>query len=294
MVAIADGIDHIQSFVTGKNSPLVSSDQPGSGLKAAVGICYLSFAFVWFVVLGQFSDSDFSLVMTGGAALQCLGFVILCIKVRAKKSVEGLSSKTLAMFAIYYCVRLTSTSLKNGYIPVDSSGDFMYQLMDLAGLLCVCHLLYAIHKTHVLTYQDEDDTLPILPLVIPCAVLAYFVHGDFNKDAFYDIVWTTSLNLETLAMVPQLWMMAKQGGKVDSTMANFVGCIVLSCVCRFEFWWYAYPEIAEEGGSEIAAMHVLIAHILQLLFSADFMFYFAQAKINGTSLVLPDTEGLEI
>jgi len=217
MVAIADGLDHISSFITGKGSK--SSDPSGSGLKAAVAIVYLCFAFLWFIVLGQFSDSDFSLVMTGGAVLQCLGFVILCIKVRATKSVESLSSKTLSMFALYYCVRLTSTSMKNGYIPVDASGDFMYQLMDLAGLMCVCHLLYAIHKTHAVTYQDEVDTMPIMPLVVPSVVLAYFVHGDFNKDELYDIIWTTSLNLETLAMVPQLWMMAKQGGKVDSTMA---------------------------------------------------------------------------
>jgi len=292
MAAIANGLDHISSFVCGNGSNLGSSEK--SGLKSAIVLCYFTFAFMWIVVLGQFSDSDFSLVMTGGATLQFMGFVILCLKVRATQSVAGLSSQTLAMFAVYYCVRLTSTSLKNGYIPVDSSGDYMYQLMDLAGLFCVLHLLYACHKTHIISYDEADDTMPIMPLIIPSAVLAYFVHGDFNKNAFYDTVWTTSLNLETLAMVPQLWMMAKQGGKVDTTMANFVGCIVLSCVCRFEFWWYAYPEIAEEGGSEIAAMHVLIAHILQLLFSADFMFYFAQAKINGTALVLPDTEGLEI
>jgi len=170
----------------------------------------------------------------------------------------------------------------------------MYQLMDLAALFCVLHLLYAIHKTHIISYQDTDDTLPIMPLIIPSMVLAYFVHGDFNKDEFYDIVWTASLNLETLAMIPQLWMMAKQGGKVDTSMAHFVGCVALACVCRFVFWWYAYPEIAEEDGSEIAAMHVLIAHILQLVFSGDFMFYYAKAWINGTSVILPDAEGLEI
>lgn len=292
MATLSNGIDHLANLVSGKESKL-GFDQ--SGLKSAIAICYFTFTFVWLLVLSEFSDSDFSLVMTGGATLQCLGFVILCLRVRATKSVEGLSSNMLSMFAIYYCVRLASTSIKNGYIPVDASGDFMYQAMDAAALVAVLYLLYAVHKLYSHSYQEEDDSLPIKPLVIPSLVLAYFVHGDFNKCEFFDIVWTFSLNLETLAMLPQLWMMAKVGGKVDTTMAHFVACIVFSCVCRFEFWWYAAPELAEEEGSSWYAMvHVLGAHILQLVFSADFMFYYAQAWINGTSVLLPDAEGIEI
>jgi ER lumen protein retaining receptor len=289
MAAIANGIDFLCDFFSGKTSKLGSAADH-SGMTASIKILYAAFTFFWFVTFGMFSDSDFSAVMTAGVTLQALGFLMLCVKVHAQKSVEGLSSKMLSMFVIFYCFRLTSTALKDGYIPVDKSGDFMMQVFEGISLLCVCHLVYCMHKTFAHSYQEEHDTLSIMPLVVPCIVLGYFVHGDFNKNEFFDFIWATSLNLETLTLVPQLWMMAKIGGKVDSATSHFVACMVLACVCRFTFWWWAYNE----QSTDIAGLHILIAHIVQIIFCADFMFYYVQAWINGTAVHLPAEKSFEM
>lgn len=291
MACLANGIDFLSALVCSNNT---KAGVDHSGLKATISICYAFFAFCWFITLGLFSDSDFSLVITAGAFFQCLGFMILCMKVRATKSVEGLSAKSLSLFVCYFCTRLSSTSIKNGYVPVDSTGDYMYQLVDAASLLCVLQLLFCVHKTHVHSYQEEVDDLPIKHLIALSFVFGYFVHGDFNQSELFDTIWAASLNLETVAMVPQLWMMAKIGGKVDNSTAHFVMCIVLSSVCRFVFWWYAYPELEEEDGSIFAAYHVLFAHIAQLLLGADFMFYYAQSWLEGTAVVLPASAGIEM
>jgi len=282
MAAIANGIDFMSELFKNKSSKLGGVDE--GGLQASTSMMYALAGFVWILTFGVFSDSDFSAVMTAGTLLQFLGFLQLGLRVRAKKSVEGLSSQTLVMFVLFYCFRLTSTTMKEGYIPVDTTGDFMMQAFEAAALLCVCHLLYCMHKKFPYSYQEEEDTLAILPLVVPSLVLGYFVHGDFNKNEFFDFVWATSLNLETLSMVPQLWMMAKIGGQVNSATSHFVVCMVGAFVCRFTFWWYAYNE----QSTDIAGLHILFAHVIQLVLLADFMFYQVQAWINGTAVNLPE------
>jgi len=296
MASLANGIDFLANIFSSSNPKLGSVDH--SGLEATILICYALFGACWMLTLGIFSDSDFSLVITGGAFFQCLGFTLLCMKVRATKSVEGISAKSLTLFVLYYITRIFATSMKNGYVPVDATGDYVYQLTDVASLVCVLHLLFCVHKTHVHSYQEEADSLSIKPLITISVVLGTFVHGNFNQCEFFDTVWATSLNLETFAMVPQLWMMAKVGGKVDNSTAHFVMCTVMSSVCRFVFWWYAFPELYEdeEGdlAAEIAGYYVIFAHIAQLLLGADFMFYYAQAWLGGTSVVLPAAGEIEM
>jgi hypothetical protein len=286
MAAIANSIDFMAAFFAGNSSKLGSATDQ-CGLTASIKLLYVAFAFIWFVTFGVFSDSDFSATMTAGTCFQTMGFCMLCAKVRSSKSVEGLSSQSLLMFALFYCFRLTSTTMKDGYIPVDQSGDFMLQTFEASSLLCTCYLLYAIHKVYPYTYQEEHDTMPIMPLIAPCIVLGCFVHGDFNKNRFFDCVWAISLNFETFVLLPQLWMMAKMGGKVDRATSQFVVCTILSCVCRFTFWVWAY----DEQTTTINAMHILIAHSVQMLFCADFLYYYVQAWFNGSAVMLPTMEG---
>jgi len=82
------------------------------------------------IVIAQrcISDLGFSSVLTLGAAFQCLGFYTLLIKVERAKSVAGISSKTVHLYAAVLFLRLGSTCIYSGYLPVDSSGDFLYQL----------------------------------------------------------------------------------------------------------------------------------------------------------------------
>jgi len=285
MVAIADGLDFLVDTLQGAST--VGGKFDHSGQNGAIAMCYLSFVFGWFAVFGKFSSMDFSAIVTCASCVQCLGFSLLTLKVRASKSVAGLSSKMLTMFALHLATRLTSTSLKNGYIPVDKSGDFMYQLFDAMSLLLVLNLLYSMHKKHAYSYQEEYDTLPLAPMIAPCVVVAFFVHGTFNKSFFFDVTWAISTNLETFVLVPQLWMLAKMGGQVDSMTGHFVACIVASTVMQFTFWWWTGCEL-EKRGPNIAHQLIVCMQVLKLVLGADFMYYYTMAWFSGSQVVLPD------
>merc|ERR1719201_1711077 len=119
------------------------------------------FTFLWLAVWHKVSQKDFSAIITCAALVQCASFVVLSMRVRATKSVTGLSAKTLQMYVLFLCVRLCSTTLKRGYIPVDRSGHYFYQLMDFCTLVLAAHVVYYCHKTYAHTYQEEHDTFPI-------------------------------------------------------------------------------------------------------------------------------------
>merc|ERR1719160_930017 len=152
-----------------------------SGDGKGTALSYFMLSFLWLCIFGKASDRDFSCIVTASSFAMLSGFIILAIKVHGTRSVAGLSSKTLTLFVWFYSTRLLATSLKSGYNPVDSTGDYVYQLVDFAALLLVCHLLYCVHKTHVASYQEELDTFPLHAIVLPCFVLGYVVRANFNR-----------------------------------------------------------------------------------------------------------------
>lgn len=283
MAAIADAIE---LFLL-----LFSKDAKKRGvvernvLNAGIGCCYVFMGFTWLVVWTKYSDRSYSSILTAASCVQLLGFMNLTIKVRGTKSVAGISSKCLEMYALFFITRLSSTLWKSGYIPVDRSGRTVYQMMDVLSFFVVLQLLYCIHKTHKHTYMAEQDTLPISPLIPPCVILAYFLHANLNRSLIFDTAWATSTNLDTLAMLPQLWMMSKIGGQVEGNTAHFVVSIIVSRVMALMFWWSAYKDLKEEG-TEFAGKQIVAAHALQLLLAADFVYYYLKAKFGGQKLNL--------
>jgi len=293
MAFIADGIDFLNEFVNGKMSIAGGMGVDQKGQSSATSVIYLLFGFLWFVIFGRFSTLDFSAIVTCASFAQCFGLAILSVKVYATKSVKGLSSGMLAMFVLHLGTRLSSTSIKNGYVPVDVSGDYMYQLLDFTTMLLCFHLLFCIHKKYEHSYQEEFDSLPLMPLIVPCVVLAVFVHGSFNNSAFFDTLWQISTNLETFVLLPQLWMLSKMGGKVDTVTAHFVACMVASGVMTFTFWWWTGIEL-EKRGPCLAHQVILGLQFLRLVLGADFMYYYTMAWLGGTNVVLPAHDECEM
>merc|ERR1740117_2417955 len=206
---------------------------------------YGTFLLTFCVIAMHFSDRDYSTTLTISSTVQCLGFCLLTIQVNARNTVQGVSSKSLEFYLIALFCRLCSTLIKNGYLPVDRTGDILYQLGDITSLMLVVNLLYKIHRPLKDTYQESMDSLNVMPCLPPCLLLAICFHGHMNRSTFFDTLWYFSLNVETIAMLPQLFMMTKIGGEVEATTSHFVFCIFVAKVFAWLFWYVAYPELAD-------------------------------------------------
>lgn len=258
---------------------------------ASLGAAYSIAATTLVLVLWQISDLNFSVVCTIGSGLQCLAFALLSMKMRAAKSARGVSAKALQLYVVVYICRLTSTLNMEGYIPMDSTGDWVYQVADIVTLLLVLLILQRIYTTNCNTYSFEADTFQVLPMLVVAGLVAFACHGDLNRSLFYDLAWMMSVAVDTVAMVPQLWLLSKLGGKVDALTSHFVALLFLSRALTFFFWFYGYPELAPIDNSFNACGYAHVAlHFGQLVLCADFMYYYVKSTLKQEAMVLPELD----
>merc|ERR1719198_2805606 len=198
------------------------ADGKAAKLDVKVILSYTVF-FVGGATLYNALSAGFSSFLTLSAGLQCLGFVLLTTKVNNQKAATGLSGKTLIMYAATLCFRLSSTVHLNGYLPVDQTGDWAYQAVEVCSLILVGYLMHCVFVSHRTTYQETQDSCPlgIQGAVMGCFILAVVIHPNLDRWPLFDILWTTGCYLETLAMLPQLWMLSKIG-EVEALTSHFV------------------------------------------------------------------------
>jgi ER lumen protein retaining receptor len=286
MSAIADGVDFFLNILSfdSASKPKASRSQLFSG----VGGIYMMSVFAWCLIWKTYSSKQFSSILTCSSLVQLCGFLLLTIKVRATKSVSGISSKTLEMYLIFFMCRLGSTLNKKGYIPSDKTGRGVYQTLDIISVCVILQLLYCIHKTHKPTYQKDQDTMMIAPLLPPCVLLACFIRMDLSRDVFYDGLWATSAYVDTVAMLPQLWMLSKVGGYVEGMTSHFIAAMTVRSAMALLFWVRAYSDCIKYGSSELSATTVIVTFVVQLFLAADFLYYYVKARFSGNKLVLPE------
>lgn len=253
-------------------------------------LVYSAFVLV-LVFAGKFlTDFKFSAVITLGAAVQCLGFCLLRLKIRQQRGAMGISSRTLQMFAVMYVCRLFSTMQYNGYLPVDRTGDWVYQACEFTALVVCISVLASVHSQHESTYEKENDTCAIWPFVIGCFVLSFLVHPSLNNRRIPDMAWTAALYLESVAMVPQLYMMSKKGGEVETLASHYIACVFVSRLLMMSFWMNSYPELKPKGADfNLPGFGVMGAQALQVVLFGDFMWYYVKGLRTSSRMVLPQS-----
>lgn len=249
---------------------------------------YCVYAAVALLVMRACSDFHYSAILTVGAAAQCTGFSILLANVVQRNSAAGLSQKSLILYGVAYACRLCSTLCKRGYVPMDRTGDILYPLIDVAGLVLIVTLLrmYEMKAGHA---QRGMDDVSLQNLLLPCVVLAFFVHGDLNDSFFFDTMWTIGMNVETVALVPQLLLLAKAREGVEAVNAHFVAWQCVGRACVFAFWFFGYVELNRwrKSGVNFAGYALLGACACQVFMSANFVHHYVNAVSKGRRLVLP-------
>jgi hypothetical protein len=186
--------------------------------------------------------------------------------------------KSIGLQALSYALRLCTTTWLKGYIPVDSTGDWLYQLSDLAALALCLQLCYCIYLPYRESYEKEADSFPALYTCLACFALALVVHPDLNNRWLFDAIWTSSLYIDVVSMLPQLWMIGKIGGKVGAVSAHYVALVAVARSIDVVFWCYGFKELAPEaGGFNLAGWTVLLCHVAHLLLMADFIFCYVRA-----------------
>jgi len=299
MSAVANVVDFVMTDVAsifGQSSVSAKPTKKGaqSAMTALLYMCYI----VIFLLVCWTHDMaglpGFSFVLFVGSAVQFLAFISLLLKVKATKTVSGISSRSMMLFAVGLTARVLSTTFEEGYLPSDKSGDWMIQCLDAGSLMIALLTLHSIHREHYHTYQEEHDSLPVAPILVGSAVCAYLVHGDLNLCVFFDSLWAFSLNIEVFQLLPQLHLFSKVGGVVDAATSHYVANMFLATCCRTFFWIWALPGCREltspigyKAGWQMhmGGKHILVAHAIELLINLDFMYFYVKSWCQGGKIV---------
>ena len=185
-------------------------------------------------------------------------------------SYQGISANSLQLQAVALACRLSSTTWLQGYLPNDKTGDFLYQSFDVLSLAMVLWLL-----PRVLEGQRgaHDDALPVTPFAVGSLVLAWLLHADLDVKLIFDILWMCGLFVGALAMLPQLWLMARSSANIPAVMNHFAAVAAFSCILSGSYFWHAHAEITGDPsytGSPLAGYAMLAAQAVQLTILGGF------------------------
>lgn len=268
-------------------------------------ICYFCALVGVFLIYHLLSDGDFSFLLTLGGLTRMFGFMMLLFRIFKERNVDGLSLKTLELYAVVFFSRLSSILFYEGYLPYDRSGDWLYQAVEGTGLIIVCSLIYLMLTKFSVTYNADEDPFgkgmnlpPQFGAVFlggPCLLLAILIHPSLNQNFITDVAWTFALYLETVAVIPQLYMFQKSKKPVNPWTSHFVFSIGLSRLFLLTFWVSSYHELSEKNPVTITGgwvgLFVLANQFVHLLVMGDFCYYYLKSAKAGTPLSLP---GLQV
>jgi hypothetical protein len=265
----------IQGFRTSKNA-----NKP----RPEVIVAYLGFLAIAAVVYHQIAEGEFSSVLTLSAIFQCLAFTLLGLQVLSTDSAQGISAKSLAMDAIAIACRLSSTTWLEGYLPNDTTGDFLYQAFDVMSLGMVLWLLYHVVKVQGKTYNESGDSFPAVPLAVGALVLALLLHGDLDDLPIFDALWMCGLFISAVSVLPQLFMMTRGHSSVAALTSHFVAVMAFSRVLSGTYMWHAHSEITCEpwiGDFNHTGYAILAAHALHLMLLGDFAYFYVKNLVTS-------------
>eukprot|EP01126_Amoeba_proteus_P053646 TRINITY_DN6552_c0_g2_i13.p1 TRINITY_DN6552_c0_g2~~TRINITY_DN6552_c0_g2_i13.p1 ORF type:complete len:182 (-),score=12.39 TRINITY_DN6552_c0_g2_i13:264-809(-) len=153
-----------------------------------------------------------------GDVLHLLSFVVLIHKMRRQKSCAGLSLKTQFLYLLVFVCRyldlprnLLNLTPMNLYLAV-------MKIIFTCATATAIHLIYSKFRN---TYNHDEDSFPLRYIVPPCFILSLVVNDGFT---FLEVMWTFSIYLEALTILPQLFLL-QVTGNVETLTSHYVFCL---------------------------------------------------------------------
>lgn len=279
---------------TKKKSAFLQKNKANISLWSALFVAVL---FCYHV----FSDGDFSFLLTFGSFVRAFAFVILIYKAITQKSVTGLSLKTLEIYVLVFFFRLCSILFYQGYLPYDSSGDWLYSLIEFTAFVLACVCVYLVMFQFKSTYDINKDVFGnlhvpsefgIVYIVVPCILLAILIHPNLNNVWTADVNWSISLYLEAMAILPQLYMFQKQGGgTVEVCLSQFVYALAFGSFLHLWFWLFSYSELTDTKTGSHVGFIVIFVQFAHMLMMGDFIYFYFKSIKDGGPMTLPTHGG---
>jgi len=195
--------------------------------------------------------------------------IILLIKIWKTRSCAGISGRSQLLFALVFITRYLDlfTSFISAYNTV-------MKLFFLVSSLGTVYLMYVKFKA---TYDHNHDTFRIEFLLGPAVLLALFLNHEFSV---MEVLWTFSIYLESVAILPQLFMVSKTG-EAESITSHYLFALGSYRALYIVNWIYRFYA---ENFYDIIA---IVAGCVQTILYCDFFYLYITKVLKGKKLQLP-------
>mmetsp|Transcript_38759 Transcript_38759/g.80496 ORF Transcript_38759/g.80496 Transcript_38759/m.80496 type:complete len:226 (-) Transcript_38759:933-1610(-) len=208
--------------------------------------------------------------------------LVLLLRLRVAKNAQGISVRTHELYLLVFITR---------YLDLFTSFYSVYNtVMKILFLACTASIIYTIRFQEPIktTYDKAQDSfLHWKFAVAPCVVIALITHflgSGFAKFDIMELLWTFSIYLESVTILPQLIVLQRYK-EVENLTGNYV--FFMGAYRALYILNWIYRAHTEKGYKHHWVVY--FCGVLQTLLYADFFYYYVKAKSKGAKLSLPTT-----
>jgi len=205
--------------------------------------------------------------------------IVLLLRLRVARNAQGISVRTHELFLLVFITR---------YLDLFTTFYSLYNsVMKVLYIGTTASIIYMIKYQEPIcsSYDKAQDTfLHWKFAVAPCAIISVITTllGNGVKFSVLELLWTFSIYLEAIAILPQLIVLQRYR-EVENLTGNyifFMGAYRAFYILNWVYRAYNEPYYHHH-------YVVYFCGVLQTLLYADFFYYYLTSKAKGGKFTLP-------
>lgn len=208
----------------------------------------------------------------GGDLVHVASIYLLLHKIHTSRSVAGLSLKTQLLYMLVYITRYVDLFVR----PWASLYNLLFKVLYLGSQGYAIWLMTS--KFRPTRSPATVDTFKVQYLIGSSALMALIFHLRFNVT---ELLWSFSIWLESVAILPQLFMIQRTG-KAESMTTHYIFALGIYRVFYLLNWIYR-GLFTSKPGDWIS----IVGGIVQALLYSDFFYVYYTKVYQGQSFTLP-------
>lgn len=155
--------------------------------------------------------------------------------------------------------------------------SFYNSVMKIFFIASSCYILYLMKFRFRPTQDPSLDTFRVEYLVGPCALFALIFNYAFSPS---EILWSFSIFLEAVAILPQLFILQRTG-EAETITTHYLAALGAYRALYIPNWIYRYFS---EGQVDPIA---IVAGLVQTGLYIDFFYVYVTKVLHGQKFELP-------